>query len=115
VVAATPFVSLNDRISVGNGKEQDISILGCTGIQSGAELSGAGGPVLRYTGLAEPQQGWRDYGKTGDQAVWIAGERGGPHDQAERFAVYRDRSVQGAVETFGNRKWKTTPWRSLTR
>ncbi len=28
VVAATPFVSLNDRISVGNGKEQDISILG---------------------------------------------------------------------------------------
>ncbi|HKN71811.1 MAG TPA: ABC transporter permease [Terriglobales bacterium] len=28
VVAASPFVSLNDRISVGNGKEQDISILG---------------------------------------------------------------------------------------
>ena len=28
VVAASPFVSLNDRISVPNGKEQDISILG---------------------------------------------------------------------------------------
>ncbi len=28
VVAASPFVTLNDRISVGNGKEQDISILG---------------------------------------------------------------------------------------
>lgn len=28
VVAASPFVSLNDRISVGNGKEQDILILG---------------------------------------------------------------------------------------
>ncbi|MGB8013971.1 MAG: ABC transporter permease [Terriglobales bacterium] len=28
VVSASPFVSLNDRISVGNGKEQDISILG---------------------------------------------------------------------------------------
>lgn len=28
VVAATPFVTLNDRISVGNGKEQDILILG---------------------------------------------------------------------------------------
>src|SRR3984885_3297879 len=28
VVAATPFVTLNDRISVGDGKEQDISILG---------------------------------------------------------------------------------------
>ncbi len=28
VVAATPFVSLSDRISVGNGKEQYISILG---------------------------------------------------------------------------------------
>ncbi|MFY9904653.1 MAG: ABC transporter permease, partial [Terriglobales bacterium] len=28
VVAASPFVTLNDRISVGNGKEQDILILG---------------------------------------------------------------------------------------
>jgi len=28
VVAASPFATLNDRISVGNGKEQDISILG---------------------------------------------------------------------------------------
>ena len=28
VVAASPFVTLNDRISVPNGKEQDISILG---------------------------------------------------------------------------------------
>ncbi len=28
VVAASPFVTLNDHISVGNGKEQDISILG---------------------------------------------------------------------------------------
>ncbi|MGA2355926.1 MAG: ABC transporter permease [Terriglobales bacterium] len=28
VVAASPFSTLNDRISVGNGKEQDISILG---------------------------------------------------------------------------------------
>lgn len=28
VVAASPFTTLNDRISVGNGKEQDISILG---------------------------------------------------------------------------------------
>ena len=28
VVAASPFVTLGDRISVGNGKEQDISILG---------------------------------------------------------------------------------------
>jgi len=28
VVAASPFVSLNDRISMGNGKEQDILILG---------------------------------------------------------------------------------------
>jgi len=28
VVAASPFVALNDRISVGNGKEQDILILG---------------------------------------------------------------------------------------
>jgi len=28
VVAASPFVSLNDRISLGNGKEQDILILG---------------------------------------------------------------------------------------
>ncbi|HZQ22086.1 MAG TPA: ABC transporter permease [Terriglobales bacterium] len=28
VVAASPFVQLNDRISVGNGKEQDILVLG---------------------------------------------------------------------------------------
>jgi len=28
VVAATPFVTLGDRISVGNGKEQDILVLG---------------------------------------------------------------------------------------
>ena len=28
VIAASPFVALNDRISVGNGKEQDILILG---------------------------------------------------------------------------------------
>jgi putative ABC transport system permease protein len=28
VVAASPFVTLNDRISVGNGKEQDILVLG---------------------------------------------------------------------------------------
>jgi putative ABC transport system permease protein len=28
IVAASPFATLNDRISVGNGKEQDISILG---------------------------------------------------------------------------------------
>jgi len=28
VVSSSPFVTLNDRISVGNGKEQDISILG---------------------------------------------------------------------------------------
>ena len=28
VVAATPFVTLNDRVSMGNGKEQDILILG---------------------------------------------------------------------------------------
>ena len=28
VVAASPFTSLNDRISVGNGKEQDILVLG---------------------------------------------------------------------------------------
>ncbi|MGA8069094.1 MAG: ABC transporter permease, partial [Terriglobales bacterium] len=28
VVAASPFVTLNDRISVGNGKEQEILVLG---------------------------------------------------------------------------------------
>jgi len=47
VVAASPFVTLNDRISVGNGKEQDILILGVVpGIPSGAEPVAAGGPVL---------------------------------------------------------------------
>ncbi len=47
VVAASPFVSLNDRISVPNGKEQDIlDPWGVPGIPSGAEPVVADGPVL---------------------------------------------------------------------
>ena len=47
VVAASPFVTLNDRISVGNGKEQDILVLGAfPEYQSCAQPGVAGGPVL---------------------------------------------------------------------
>ena len=66
------------------------------GIRSSAQPGDAGGPVLRHRGLSEAQQGRRDHGETGGEAVRELRERSRPSDQAERLAVYRDRSVQGA-------------------
>ena len=37
VVAASPTVALNDRISVGDGKQRDILVLGVIPIQAGAQ------------------------------------------------------------------------------
>jgi len=97
VVAATPFVSLNDRISVGNGKEQDISILGVypeySQVRNLVVLAG------RFFDTQDSQSRnkvWRDYGKTGDQLFGSPESAVGHTIKLSGFAVYRDRSVQGA-------------------
>jgi hypothetical protein len=92
VVAASPFTTLNDRISVGNGKEQDISILGVfpeyVKVRNLVLLAG------RFFD-SEAQQGRRDHREAGAEAFREPYQRGRPGDQAERLAVHGDWSFQG--------------------